>query len=119
MLVGLVEAELERVPPRCDLDRRHQPVLFETDEVVHVVKPPVEHVEGVPAEDRPLREQDALGATIGDLDVGGDPVGSVAHVDGGFLGHRSRERVVDVPPSPVVAGAVLPEDAVERHVVER
>jgi hypothetical protein len=53
-------------------------------------------VEGVPAESRAVREQDALGARRRDVDQRPDPVGAVADVDRLGLGDLRKVGVVDV-----------------------
>ena len=65
------------------------------DPVVGVVQPAVLDVEGVAAGGGSLAEQDALGARLGDLDVGGDAVRAVEHPRPGEERDRLRVRVVD------------------------
>ena len=65
--------------------------------VVRVVQPAILDVEREAARGGALREQHALGARLGDLDVGGDAVRAVEHPRAGEERHRLRARVVDEP----------------------
>ena len=78
-------------PGRERLRARHRRAL-DAREVGRVVQPPVVHVEAEAAEAPALRDQHALGAAGGDLDVGDDPVRPHLDVRRQLLGHRRGAR---------------------------
>src|SRR3954447_4684525 len=71
-------------------------LLEAPDEAVDVVQPVVLDVQGVAAEARAVREQDAVGARHVDVDDSADRVGAVAEVDRLGLGYVGDAGVVDV-----------------------
>src|SRR4051794_33369652 len=71
-------------------------LLEAADEAVDVVQPVVLDVEGVAAEPRAVREQNAVGARHVDVDDRADGEGAVAEVDRLGLGHVGDAGVVDV-----------------------
>src|SRR5262249_61746374 len=71
-------------------------LLGDSDEAVDVVQSVVLHVEGMPAEARAMREQDALGTGRGNVDLGADGEGAVADIDRLSLRDVGDVGVVDV-----------------------
>lgn len=85
------------------------------------------HEERVATLDAAVREQDPLGAGVGDLDVGGDRVRAVDDIDGSVARYDLRPRVVhvgfarrrDLGPlvgEPLLATAVDGQDVVTARV---
>ena len=90
------DADRIRFSPVGQVDRGVDLLLAHADEVVDVMEPVVLHVQGVPAEERPVGEQDALRTRGRDVHERADRVRAVADVDRLRLGHLGRVGEVDV-----------------------